>query len=187
MDTVAKSLKQPTASRVFGLSLVALLVAVPAAIYVQTYDSLDAWLAENARTPIAVQPGAAIAYGGATWTFTRFSRLDGGTAERAVVLTEFDAVPGDPASLASALCQVILTDELGRRWKPVFLHDPAVKRLHPEAAETPACSGPAFAEVPENGTARFAASFVVPSNAERLALSLGLSTAASTNLIVREP
>lgn len=171
-------------SRRYWLSLAVLAVMLPAAILVHSGSRLQEWLRRDMREPIAVERGASQSYGGADWRLTDRTRLPGNLPGTAVVVAEFEAVVDDPARLReSAFCMVVLTDMQGRRWRPLFLTEPMVRKMKSEAAEKPHCG--VFETVDKGDTVMMAASFVVPEDAEGLALSVGLSGTLPDYLLFR--
>ena len=155
--------------RRYWLSLAALAVALPLAIVVNSWDSLSEWRRSQLRTPIAVERGTTQAYAGAQWHLTGLTRLPGATPETALIVAEFDAV--------------VLTDDKGRRWLPVFLPGRTVRQSRPAAADKPRCYGLARAE--KGKTITMAETFTVPEGATGLALSITIGGARPAYLVFR--
>lgn len=63
--------------RRYWLSLAALAITLPAAIVVNSWDSLSEWRRGQLSAPIVVKRGAAEAYAGAEWRLTGLTRLPG--------------------------------------------------------------------------------------------------------------
>lgn len=166
--------------RRYWFSIAALAVVLPAAILVHTGDTLWEWL-RDVRNPIAVERGALQRYAGADWRLTGLARLPGSLPDTAVILAEFEATVDDPAQLAENPCQVALTDARGRRWEPAFLT--AVRKAKPAAADKPRCG--LFEAISPGDTVMMAESFVVPEDAESLALSVSLAKALPAYLLFR--
>lgn len=162
----------PRERRHYWLSLAGLVVILPATVLVSSWDSLMQWRANHYRIQIPVEGQAVQRYAGADWKLSELTRLPGGMPEESVMLVEFEAVVDDPAILSKSPCEVALTDERGRIWKPVFLTEPIVRELHPEAAEKPRCSNFAFEGSSKGSRITMAETFTVPTAAENLALSV---------------
>ena len=172
--------------RGYWLSMAALAVVLPATLAVSGWGSFVNWRAVNVREPTAAQVGQKVDYAGAQWTVTRLTRLAGGEG-RAVVLAEFEATIPDPKAFANIPCEIGLSDGEGRTWRPVFLDDPAVKAMYPEATHRALCGGPSFAEAQGGEPVRMAASFAIPASARDLKLSVALLSALPAYLSVSEP
>lgn len=158
--------------RRYWLSLAALVVVLPAAIVVNSWDSLSEWRRSRLDMPIAVARGATQAYAGAQWQLSGLTRLPGATPGTTLIVAEFDAVVDDPALLQAGPCAVALTDDKGRRWLPAFLPGRAVRQGRPAAADKPRCYGLARAE--KGKTIAMAETFTVPESAAGLALSVSI-------------
>jgi hypothetical protein len=169
--------------RRYWLSLAALVVVLPAAIVVSSWDSVSEWRRSQLSAPIAVERGATQAYAGAQWQLTGLTRLPGATPDTMLVVAEFDAAVDDPALLQAAPCTIALTDDKGRRWLPVFLPGRAVRQGRPTAADKPRCYALARAE--KGKTIAMAETFTVPASAAGLALSLTIGGARPANLVFR--
>lgn len=170
--------------RVRWFCLAALAVALPAAILVHSRGDLLDLLREAMREPVVVERGEAQPYGGADWRMTELTRLPGELPGTVVILAEFEAAAIGPARLREAVpCVVALTDDRGRRWEPVFLTEPAVRRTRPDALEKPRCG--AFEGSEEDGPIMMAESFLVPEDARGLSLSVALAGASPDRLLFR--
>jgi hypothetical protein len=168
--------------RRYWLSIAALAVVLPDAILVHTGDTIREWL-RDMRNPIAVESGTLQRYAGADWRLTGLARLPGNLPDTIIVLAEFEATVDDPKQLVENRCQVALTDDRGRRWEPAFLPGSAVRKAKPAAADKPHCG--LFEELSPGDTVMMAESFVVPEDAESLALSVSLSGALPAYLHFR--
>ena len=169
--------------RRYWLSIAALVVVLPAAIVVNSWDSLSEWRRSQLSTPIAVKRGATHAYAGAQWRLTGLTRLPGATPDTTLIVAEFDAAVDDPALLQAGPCTVALTDDKGRRWLPAFLPARAVRQGRPAAADKPRCYGLARAE--KGKTIAMAETFTVPESAAGLALSVSIGGARPAYLVFR--
>jgi hypothetical protein len=169
--------------RRYWLSLAALVVVLPAAIAVNSWDSLSEWRRSQLTTPIAVESGAGAAYAGAHWRLVGLTRLPGPAPDAALVVAEFDAAVDDPTLLQAGPCTVALTDDKGRRWLPTFLPGRAVRQGRPAAADKPRCYGLAQAE--KGKTVAMAETFTVPASAAGLALSVSIGGARPAYLVFR--
>ncbi|WP_287179966.1 hypothetical protein, partial [Mesorhizobium sp.] len=89
--------------RGYRLSMTALVVALPAALVVQTWGSIKDWRSQFLRQPLSATLGQPIDYAGASWTVTRITRL-AGSEGNAVVLAEFEALAADPKALGAVPC-----------------------------------------------------------------------------------
>lgn len=168
--------------RRYRLSLAALAVILPAAILVHSRGDLVDLLRRTLREPVVVERGAVQDYAGARWRMETLAQLPGTLPETVVILAEFEAAATDAARLREAgPCTVALTDATGRRWEPVFLTEPIVRQARPDAADKPRCG--AFDGA--GGTIAMAESFVVPEDAEGLALSVTMSGALPDRLLLR--
>jgi hypothetical protein len=172
--------------RGYWLSMAALAVVLPATLAVSGWGSFVNWRMANVREPTTAQVGQKVDYAGAQWTVTRLTRLADGEG-RAVVLAEFEATIPDPEALASVPCEIGLSDGEGRTWRPVFLGDPVVRAMYPEAMQRALCGGPSFAEAQGSEPVRMAASFSIPASARDLTLSIALLSALPAYLSVSEP
>lgn len=167
--------------RRFRISLAALAVVLPAALIVHSkgdlVDAARAW----AERPIEIARDGAAAYTGAEWRLTGLSRFPGDLPNTEAVVAEFEARVADGAALAGAgPCVLRLRDAEGRQWQPSFLTESAVRRARPDLADRPRCG---VFDPGVTGTVAMAASFVVPKEAEGLALSLRLRDAAGRGLV----
>ena len=169
--------------RRYWLSLAALAIALPAAIIVNSWDSLSEWRRSQLSTPVAVERGATRGYAGAQWHLTGLTRLPGATPDTALIVAEFDAAVDDPTPLQAGPCTVALTDDKGRRWLPAFLPGRAVRQGRPAAADKPRCYGLARAE--KGKTIAMAETFTVPESAAGLALSISIGGARPAYLVFR--
>ena len=167
--------------RRYWLSIAALVVVLPAAIVVNSWDSLSEW--RQFSTPIAVNRGETHAYAGAQWQLTGLTHLPGATPDTTLIVAEFDAAVDDPALLQAGPCTVALTDDKGRRWLPAFLPARAVRQGRPAAADKPRCYGLARAE--KGKTIAMAETFTVPESAAGLALSVSVGGARPAYLVFR--
>lgn len=174
------------ARRGYWLSMAALAIALPATVAVSGWGSYVNWRTTHVREPIIAQVGQKVDYAGAQWTVTRLTRLAGGEG-RAVVLAEFEATIPDPEALASVPCEIGLSDGEGRTWRPVFLGDPVVRAMYPEALQKALCGGPSFAEAQGSTPVKMAATFAIPASATDLTLSVALLSALPAYLSVSEP
>ena len=173
----------PGERRRYWLSLAALAIALPAAIAVNSWDSLAEWRSRNSRTPLAVERGATQRYAGAQWQLTGMTRLPEGSAETILIVAEFEAAVDDPDLLRKGPCVVVLTDDRGRRWKPTFLPGRVVRQARPEAADKPRCG--AFPNAEKGKTIMMAATFTVPDSAAGLALSVTVAGARPAYLVFK--
>jgi hypothetical protein len=168
------------------LSMAALAIALPATLAVHGWGAFVNWRMANGREPTTAEVGQKVDYAGAQWTVTRLTRLAGGEG-RAVVLAEFEATIPDPKAFASDPCEIGLSDGEGRTWRPVFLGDPVVRAMYPEAMQRALCGGPSFAEARSGEPVRMAASFSIPASARDLTLSVALLSTLPAYLSVSEP
>ncbi|RWN60435.1 hypothetical protein ACN2CC_18055 [Mesorhizobium muleiense] len=178
--------KVTSTRRGYWLSMMALVVALPAALAVQTWGSIKDWRSQHLRQPLSASLGQPVDYAGASWTVTRFTRL-AGSAGSAVVLAEFEALAADPKALGSVPCEVRLSDGSSREWRPTLFADPVVRKQYPEAEQRSLCGGMAFATTEPGKPARMAASFSIPPAASSLTLSIALYSALPNYLSVSEP
>lgn len=169
--------------RRYWLSLAALVVVLPVAVLVNSWDSLSEWRLGHMRTPIIVERDAAERYAGAQWQLTGLTRLPGGASGATLIVAEFEATVDDPALLQNSPCAVVLTDDKGRRWQPVFLPPRLVRQGRPAAADKPRCSALARAE--KGQTIAMAETFTVPEEAAGLTLSLTIGAARPAFLVFR--
>jgi hypothetical protein len=171
--------------RTFWVCLLALVVMLPLAFVVRAWESLreSHWLAAN-RTEIVVEDDAARDFAGGTWRLLDMKRLPGANDAR-VILAEFEASPNDPAVLSQGACRVRLIDDKGRRFEPVTLTEPIVRKMYPEAAERPRCGVLAFADTKNGAVVRMAESFIVPAEARDLTLRIEFPGASDETLIFK--
>lgn len=169
--------------RRYWLSLAALLVALPAAIAIHSRGAVVDWLRAAMREPIVVERGVAHLYAGADWRLTGLTPLRGVLPDTRIIVAEFEASVDDPARLAGSPCEVVLTDEQGRRWEPPFTAGSMIREAMPEAADKPRCGF--FEDLLPGTTVEMAESFVVPEDARGLALSILIFSAAPDRLLFR--
>lgn len=157
---------------------------LPAALVLNSRGGIVTLVREAMHTPTVVEGSAAQDHAGARWRLARLTQLPGDLPETVAVVAEFAATVEDAERLRSALpCDVALTDMQGRRWTQVFLADRAVREARPDLADMPRCG--AFDTVADGDTITMAASFLVPANAGKLALSLSLAGGAPDSLLFR--
>jgi hypothetical protein len=169
--------------RRYRFSLVALAIVMPAAIFVNSWDSLSEWRSRNSRTPLAVERGTTQRYAGAQWQLRSLTRLPEGPADTIPIVAEFEASVDDPELLRKGPCVVVLTDDRGRRWQPTFLPARAVRQARPEAVDKPRCG--AFPNADKGRTIMMAATFTVPGSATGLALSVTVAGARPEYLVFK--
>lgn len=169
--------------RQYWFSLLALAIVLPAAIAVNSWDSVSEWRSRNIRTPLAVDRGVTQHYAGAQWQLTGLTRLPAGSAESTLVVAEFEATVDEPQFLRDGLCQVVLQDDKGRRWQPAFVPGRAVRQARPAAADKPRCT--AIAKAEKGKTIAMAESFTVPASATGLTLSVTVAAARPEYLVFK--
>ena len=169
--------------RRYWFSLVALAIVLPAAILVNSWDSLSEWRSRNRHTPLAVERGATQRYAGAQWQLTSLARLSGRQTDAIPVVAEFEAAVDDPQLLRNGPCVVVLTDDRGRRWQPTFLPARTVRQARPEAVDKPRCG--AFPNAEKGRTIVMAATFTVPDSATGLVLSVTVAGARPEYLVFK--
>jgi hypothetical protein len=160
-----------------------LAVVLPAAIAVNSWNSLAEWRSRAVRTPVAVERGAAQRYAGAHWQLTALTGLPEGSADAIVIVAEFEAAVDDPELLQKGPCQAVLTDDKGRRWQPAFLPSRAIRQARPTAADKPRCG--ALLKAEKGKTITMAETFTVPKGATGLALSVTVAGARPEYLVFR--
>ena len=79
-------------------------------------------------------------------------------------------------------CEVVLTDDQGRRWQPAFLPGRVVRQGRPEAADKPRCG---LSRAEKGRTITMAATFTVPESATGLALSVTVAGARPEYLVFK--
>lgn len=162
----------PVNRRAFWLSFGALVVALPVAVAVHSWDSVSEWRVRNVREQAHVERGQSADYSAAIWALARAEVFPGADARQAVVLIELDAIPKDVAAMSQDACTLSLVDKSGRRWLPTMLIEPVARKAHPEVAEKSVCGAPAFDNMVAGSKAQMAATFIVPTTAVGLNLSL---------------
>jgi hypothetical protein len=173
----------PGERRRYWLSVAALAVVLPAAIVVNSWDSVSEWRSRNLRTPLTVERGATHRYAGAEWQLTGLTRLPEGSANTIVVLAEFQATVDESEFLRKGPCQVVLTDVQGRRWQPAFLPGRIVRKTRPDAVDKPRCG--AFPNAEKGGTIAMTATFIVPDSATGLSLAVTIAGARPEYLVFK--
>lgn len=169
--------------RRYWLSVAALAIALPAAIAVNAGQSAREWRSQHVGTPIHVQRGATQVYAGAEWTLTALTRLHDTAPGSLVVVAELDAVIDDPELLHKGVCNVVLTDDRGRRWRPAFITSRVVRQGRPEADQKARCG---FLMRAEKGkTVAIAETFIVPESATDLAPTVTVTSAWPDYLVFR--
>ncbi|WP_077962986.1 hypothetical protein [Ensifer adhaerens] len=171
--------------RTFWTCLLVLIVALPAAFVVRAWESLreSQWLAAG-RAEIVVADGAPQAFAGGQWKLLDMRRLPR-TDDARVILAEFEASPTEPAILSQGACRVRLVDGKGRRFEPVTLTEPIVRKMYPEVAERPRCGVLAFADAKDGAVVRMAESFIVPADARDLLLRIEFPGASDETLVFK--
>lgn len=171
--------------RYFWGSLVALLVAVPAAIALRGYDSALAWRANQELYPLIADPGKPVRYGGAEWRLEGLYQLIGQDKKSAYILAEFEAKIGDPAAFAAGACQIALTDRGERRWSPQFLPPYEVRKARPSIEERSTCGGATIKPIKPGETVKMAEIFRAPADITKFDLAISQATLRPSYLILR--
>jgi hypothetical protein len=169
--------------RRYWLSLAALAIVLPAAIVVNSWNSATEWRSRNVRTPLVVERGAAQRYAGAQWRLTGLTRLAEGSADAILIVAEFEAAVDDPELLRKGPCEVVLTDDKGRRWQPAFIPPRAVRQGRPSAADKPRCG--ALLKAEKGKTIMMAESFMVPVSATGLEVTVTVAAARPAYLVLK--
>jgi hypothetical protein len=175
--------RQTGERRRYWLSLAVLAVVLPTAIVVNGWNSLAEWRTANSRTPLVVERGTTQRFAGARWQLTGLHRLSEGTSKAILVVAELEAGVDDPNRLRQGLCQVVLTDDKGRRWLPAFLPGRAVRQALPAAAAKPRCG--AFSKAEAGATIAMAETFTVPDGATGLTLFVTIAGARPEYLVFK--
>ncbi|MGE6785484.1 hypothetical protein ACQKGL_23475 [Ensifer adhaerens] len=171
--------------RTFRTCLVALIVMLPLAFVVRAWESLreSQWLAIG-KVDIVAEDGTPQAFAGGQWKLLDMRRLPRSDDAR-IILAEFEASPTDPAILSQGACRVRLVDGKGRRFEPVTLAEPAVRKMYPDVADRPRCGALAFTDAKGGAAVRMAESFIVPAEARDLSLRIEFSGASEETLVFR--
>ncbi|MBK5571066.1 hypothetical protein [Ensifer sp. SSB1] len=171
--------------RTFWTCLLALMVVLPLAFVVRAWESLreSRWLS-TAKAEIVVEGGVKQAFAGGQWKLLDMRRLPR-TDDARVILAEFEASPTDRAVLSQGACLVRLIDDKGRRFEPVSLTEPIVRKMYPDVAEWPRCGGTAFSDAKDGAAVRMAESFIVPAEARDLSLRIEFPGASAETLIFK--
>ena len=173
----------PKERRAFRLNALALLVAVPLAVAVGSYEDVMEWRSAQELNAIVAAPNKSAIYAGAEWRMERVHRLNEPGSAALVVIVEFEATVKDPAAFAAA-CNVALTNASKRRWKPQLLTPSIGRRVRPEAAERPRCGSASLKPVKAGDTIKMAESFLTPPDIGDIDLIVSLSTARPTYLVL---
>lgn len=135
--------------RNWWLSLAGLVVILPLALVMRSYDTAIAWYQEQELRPTVVAPGGSVSYGGAEWRLGGLYRLQSSGSSSSTILAEFEATVSDPTAFTGGPCSIVLADMAGRRWRPNFMMPQAIRKARPEVADKPTCNtarlGPAVA------------------------------------------
>lgn len=169
--------------RRYWLSVAALAIVLPAAIAVNSWNSLEEWRSRHVRTPLAVERGAIQHYAGAQWQLSGLTRLSESPGNTILIVAEFEAAVDDPELLQKGPCQVILVDDRGRRWQPTFLPPRVVRQARPAAADKPRCG--ALLKAEKGKTTTMAETFTIPDGATDLALSVTIAGARPEYLLFK--
>jgi hypothetical protein len=141
--------RTPREKRNWWLSLAGLVVMLPLALMMRSYENAIAWYQGQELEPTVVTSGGTASYGGAEWRLGGLYKLQSPGSSAAIILAEFEAIVSDPAAFTGGPCSVALTDAAGRRWRPVFLMPQAIRKARPEVSDKPTCNtarlGPAAA------------------------------------------
>lgn len=126
--------------RNWWLSLAGLVVILPLALMMRSYDTAIAWYQEQELRPTVVASGGSASYGGAEWRLGGLYRLQSTGSASSTILAEFEATVSDPAVFTGAPCSIVLADTAGRRWRPNFMMPRAIREARPELADKLTCN-----------------------------------------------
>lgn len=179
----ALSEDHPGERRRYWLSFAALAIVLPAAILVSSWSSLSEWRRSHTTAPLIVERGAIRSYAGAQWQLTGLTRVRTGLPGEILIVAEFEAAVDDPELLRNGPCQVVLTDDRGRRWLPAFIPARIVRQVLPATVDKPRCS--ALAKAEHGHKIAMAETFTIPENATGLALAVTAVSARPEFLIFK--
>ncbi|PWJ84503.1 hypothetical protein C7441_105119 [Pseudaminobacter salicylatoxidans] len=164
----------PNTRKHYWICLVLLLVLIPAAILMHSRGAFIEWIAQASQEPITVERGKSQPYAGGNWRLVDLSPLPGRLPDTNVLLAELEIAIDDPVRIKQALpCSIWLIDKDGRRWEPAFLSEPVVRQMRPDAVGKPHCFN--LPEIARAGTVQMFETFLIPHDAEGLALSVSMT------------
>lgn len=151
------------------LCMGALVLVLPAAVLVRSYEGALEWRKTLELEPVIAPTGGKAVYAGAEWRLSGLYKLAQPGEPAATVLAEIEATVTDPAVFATGgSCEVALTDSEGRRWKPLFLVSRAIRQARPEVSDMPTCAA-VFLNAPKQGDSiMMAETFMIPSELKNL-------------------
>jgi hypothetical protein len=171
--------------RMRWLSLAALLVLLPAAIWVRSYNGVSNWRAEQDLDPLIAEPGKTMLYGGAEWRLEGLYQLRQDDKKSAIILAEFEAKIKDPAAFAGGLCRVKLSDRGNRRWAPQFLTPYEVRKARPSIDERVTCGSATIKPLKADETVKMAETFRAPAELTKFDLMISAANYRPAYLILR--
>ncbi|QND51646.1 hypothetical protein HB779_06845 [Phyllobacterium sp. 628] len=147
-------------------SLWALLLIVPAALAVRSYDDIKEMSKYNNLLPIDVAAGQSVHYGGSDWQFAELRTVTEGIKPKSLpentvpVVARFIVEIGD-TDLKNLwlMCGIRLVDPSGRSWSPTSV--PGMPR---PAAGIETCQSTAFSEVSRGMRRVVEETYLVPAN-----------------------
>jgi hypothetical protein len=146
-------------------SLWSLVLLIPLAVAVETYDSVKALLADNDLFARRVAWGQSAHFGGSDWKLTDLRGAFGMAnlpPDSVPVLADFQVTVGNPDLQNLWLgCKIVLVDKDGRRWSPTSL----VSLKTPDTVQT--CISAMFSGARSGATLNLRETFLVPKEATK--------------------
>ena len=171
--------------RLRWLSLVALILLLPATLWVRSEGSITAWRGEQELEPVITEPGKAAAYGGAEWRLEGLYQLPQQDGASALILAEFEARISDPQGFANGLCRVALGDRGARRWSPQFLTPREIRKARPSIDERVTCGSATLKTLKAGETVKMAETFLAPVGVTKFDLIISAANVRPAYLVLR--
>ena len=152
----------PRAPSLYRGSLLALLIVLPAAIVLRGYEPALAWWRGSELFATQSAMDGIATYAGADWRVVSLRRGAVRPDGSAAVALELAATVTDPRALREAQCRIMLTDALGRRWRPANLPATELARLRLPGRETPGNCAAALGVARPGATLAIFESFLLP-------------------------
>lgn len=171
--------------RIRWLSLAALLVLLPAALWLRSNENFAAWRADQEREPVIAGPGKPVRYGGAEWRLEGLYQLPRKDGASAFILAEFEARIEDPSAFAAGMCRVRLSDRGEKRWSPQFLVPSVIRKARPSIDERSTCGAATIKPLKTGDMVKMAETFIAPADLTKFDLTISEANVRPAYLVLR--
>lgn len=175
----------PRAKRLRWLSLAAVIVLLPAALWARSYESAMEWRGEQELNPLISEPGKAIAYGPAEWRLEGLYGLRQKDSDSVIILAEFEARITDPQAFTNGLCRIHLSDRGEKRWSPLFIVPRDIRKARPSIDERLTCASATLKSWKAGDTVKMAETFAAPAGLKDFELTLSTLNVRPAYLVLR--